>query len=162
MPRRNALPVPVLLTLTLGLVLSPLTSLSAASQERIVLPGLDGGQLSTADLARGATILIIWASWSPRCRDIVPQVNQLAAAWSSRARVATVVFQEEPEAVRRYLEGQKIRVPVYLDTTGSFSKKHAVTTLPGLLIFRDGEAEFRGQLPANPDPVIARILDGTS
>ncbi|MCP4663281.1 MAG: TlpA family protein disulfide reductase [bacterium] len=152
-------PVPVLLFLTLGLVLSPPTSLPAASQERIVLPGLDGGQLSAADLADGSTILIIWASWSPRCRDVVPRVNELAEAWSSQARVATVVFQEEPEAVRRYLEGKNLRVPVYLDTTGSFSKKHAVTTLPGLLIFDDGQAEFRGKLPANPDPVIERTLD---
>jgi len=157
MPRSGALPVP-LWFLTLTLALWPANSPPAASQERIVLPGLDGGQLTAADLASGATILVIWASWSPRCRDIVPQVNALSAAWSSRARVATVVFQEEPEAVRKFLAGKGLRVSVYLDTTGSFSKKHAVTTLPGLLIFKDGKAEFRGRLPANPDPVIERIL----
>ncbi len=122
------------------------------------MPGLDGGQLTAADLEDSPAILVVWASWSPRCRDIVPRVEALARKWSSKARVATVVFQEEADDVRRFLAGQELAVPVYLDASGSFAKKHAVTTLPSLLIFEDGEATFRGKLPVNPDPVIERTL----
>ena len=141
--------------LALGLLM---TSGVVAAAERVNLPGLDGGQLTSADLEGGNVILVVWASWSPRCRDVVPRINALARTWSSKARVATVVFQEEADAVRAFLAGKNLRVPVYLDSTGSFSKKHAITTLPGLLIFKSGEADFRGKLPVNPDPVIERTL----
>ncbi len=130
--------------------------------ERWVLPGLGEGQLTAADLDRGRAILVVWASWSPRCRDIVPRVNALTGKWSSQARVATVVFQEEADDVRAFLAGQTLVAPVYLDQSGSFAKKHAVTTLPSLLIFEDGEASFRGKLPVNPDPVIERALGSPS
>ena len=35
-------------------------------------------------------------------------------------------------------------MPVYLDRDGEFSKAHAVTTLPGLVVFRDGAVLHRG------------------
>lgn len=144
--------------LRVAVLLLPLLLAPGAAGQRIVLPGLDGGRLTSADLARGTTILVVWASWSPRCRDVVPRVNAVADKWSGRARVATVVFQEEAEAVRKFLAGKKLKVPVYLDASGSFSKEHAVTTLPGLLIIKDGRDALRGKLPANPDPVIERAL----
>ena len=75
------------------------------------LPGLDGGQLTSGDLARGATVVVVWSTWSPRCRDIVPRVNRLASAWGGRARVVTVNFQEEPAAVREFLAGKGLAAP---------------------------------------------------
>ena len=69
-----------------------------------------------------------------------------------------MVFQEDAEAVRETVGRRGLESPVYLDLSGDFSKQHAVTTLPMLLIFRDGELVFRGKLAANPDPVIERVL----
>ncbi len=129
------------------------------SGDRLDLPGLAGDSLTVADLDRGATLLVVWASWSPRCRDIGERIDRLAETWSDRARVASVVFQEDPETVRQNVDRQALRAPVYLDPSGDFSKQHAVTTLPMLLIFRDGELVFRGKLAANPDAVIERFLD---
>lgn len=37
-------------------------------------------------------------------------------------------------------------------------KRHAVATLPSLLVFHGGDAVYRGKLPADPDPVIERVL----
>ncbi len=122
------------------------------------LPALADEPLAAADLAEGATLLVVWASWSPRCRDIGARVERLAETWSNDARVASVVFQEDPETVREVVAESGLSAPVYLDLTGDFSKRHAVTTLPMLLIFRDGERVFRGKLAANPDPVIERAL----
>ena len=151
MPPRQALPA----ILVAGLLLMPA---AAGAAERVSLPGLDGGQLTSADLEGGNVILVVWASWSPRCRDVVPRINALVRTWSPKARVATVVFQEDAAAVRQFLAGKNLSAPVYLDSSGSFSKKHAITTLPGLLIFKSGQADFRGKLPVNPDPVIERTL----
>ena len=122
------------------------------------LPGLDGDQLTAADFEDETLILVVWASWSPRCRDIAARVDPLADRFAVRARVATVVFQEEEAAVRRFLASQSLRTAVYLDQTGAFSKEHAVTTLPGLLIFQDGVLKLSGKLPDDPDPLIERAL----
>ena len=37
-------------------------------------------QALAAELEQGPAIVVVWASWSPRCRDVVPRVN---AAWST-------------------------------------------------------------------------------
>ena len=150
--------LPVLLRLALlpGLLL--LAPVRPLADEGPVLPGLAGGRLTAADLERETTILVVWASWSPRCRDVARRVEALDETWSGRARVASVVFQEEPAAVQGFLAGKNLRAPVFLDTTGAFSKKHAVATLPSLLVFAGGEAVYRGKLPIDPDPVIERAL----
>lgn len=133
-------------------------SAAARAQGDVRLPGLRGGQLTSADLADGATVVVVWASWSPRCRDIVERANAIAASWGGRARVVTVDFQEDGADVERFLAGKDLRAPVYLDRDGEFSKANAIATLPGLIVYRDGQARYRGKLPADPDAVITDAL----
>lgn len=135
-----------------------LLSAGSVSAEDVRLGCLRGESLSDADLAKGATIVVVWASWSPRSRDIVERVNPLAARWGGRARVVTVNFQEDRSAVDGFLAGKSLAVPVCLDADGSFSKKYNVANLPGLLVVRDGQVAYRGKLPDNPDQVIADLL----
>lgn len=131
---------------------------TARAQGGFRLPGLRGGQLTEQDLASGATVIVVWASWSPRCRDIVERTNALAERWGGRARVVTVDFQEEAAEVERFLSGKELRAPVYLDGDGEFSKANAIATLPGLIVVRDGQARYRGKLPADPDAAITDAL----
>ena len=133
------------------------TAMPAAAQGPI-LRGLRGEQLSEADLAQGAFILIVWASWSPHSRDVVERVNRVAQRWNGKARVVTVNFQEERGVAERFLAGKNLGVPVYLDQDGSFSKKYTMAWLPGLLIIKDGKVAYRGKLPEDPDRVIVEIL----
>jgi hypothetical protein len=130
----------------------------AAGAQGVSVSCLNGGRLSEADLARGATIVVVWASWSPRSRNIVERVRPLAARWSGRARVFTVVFQEDRQAVEAFLAGRDLGAPVCLDPDGSFSRKFNVATLPGLLIVKDGQVAYRGKLPEDADRVIADLL----
>jgi thiol-disulfide isomerase/thioredoxin len=138
------------------LLLAPASAFAAAGDVR--LPGLSGGQLTSADLARGAVVIVVWAGWSPRCRDIVERVNAIQARWGGRARVVTVNFQEEPAAIEKFLAGKQLAVPVFLDRDGEFSKSHSVTALPGLIVFRDGQARHAGKLPADSDELLGRLL----
>jgi thiol-disulfide isomerase/thioredoxin len=134
-------------------------ALPAASRaEDVNLSCIGGARLSDADLARGTAIVVVWASWSPRSRDIAERVSSLAGRWGSRARVVTVDFQEERPAVERFLAGKSLGAPVCLDPEGAFARKHNVATLPGLVVFKDGQVVHRGKLSEDADQVIAGLL----
>ena len=92
-----------------------------ASAQGVLLRGLGGEQLSEADLAQGATIFIVWASWSPHSRGIVDRVNPMVQRWSGKARVVTVNFQENRQTVEGFLAGRSFGTTVFLDADGAFS-----------------------------------------
>jgi thiol-disulfide isomerase/thioredoxin len=140
-----------------ALLLLPALASPARGQD-LSLSCVGGGHLNGADLAHGTTIVVIWASWSPRSRDIAERVSALAGRWGGRARVVTVNFQEDRQTFERFLAGKTLGAPVCLDADGAFSRKHNVATLPGLLVVRDGEAAYHGKLPDNPDQVIGDLL----
>lgn len=124
-----------------------------ARAEGINLSCLGGGHLTDADLGKGTTIVVVWASWSPRSRGIAERVGALASRWGSRARVVTVNFQEDGAAVERFA-GKGLGAPVCLDPDGTFSHTYKVATLPGLVVLKDGQVAYAGKLPDDPDSVI--------
>lgn len=145
-------------------VLAPAALLAAvacarsASAQDIVLPGLSGGQLREADLQRGNVVVVVWASWPPRSRDVVDKINDIESRWRSRARVISVNYQESRGDVERFLAGKRLSAPVYLDTEGEFSKKYSKPNLPVLLVFRDGDQPVKTALPDDPHPTIESAL----
>jgi thiol-disulfide isomerase/thioredoxin len=130
---------------------------SAGAQDAS-LSCLGGQRLSDGDLSRGTTIVVVWASWSPRSRDIVQRVNPIASRWGGNARVVTVNFQEERPAVESFLAGKGLAVPVCLDGEGAFSRKYKVSTLPGLLVVKNGQVAYQGKLPDDAERVIEGLL----
>lgn len=145
-------------TVLVILVTALVGSAKTAEAQPVSLTCMGGERLSDADLARGTTIVVVWASWSPRSRGIVERVGPLASRWNSRARVLTVNFQENAQAVQGFLGGRSFGAPVCLDADGAFSKKYNIATLPGLLVVKDGQVAYRGKLPDDADQVIADLL----
>jgi thiol-disulfide isomerase/thioredoxin len=130
-----------------------------AGAEAWSLNGLHGESLAEADLAQGTTIVVVWATWSPKSRDIVQRTSGLVSRWGAGARILTVDFQEDRAEVDAFLAGKNLPAPVFLDTDGAFSKQYQVATLPGLLVFRDGKVAYHGKLPDDADKVLADLLE---
>lgn len=163
--RRGTLSNPVVRTWLSRLVVAVLlvvvgTGLPSAwaQQGSFRLQGLKGGELRQADLNQGVVIMVVFASWSPRSRNIVPQVNAIVDRWGGQARVVMVSFQEDAATVEGFLSGKKPKATVYLDQDGDFSKSYAVTHLPSLLILKDGTTGFSGKLPRDPDSIISQTI----
>jgi thiol-disulfide isomerase/thioredoxin len=146
------------LALSVSLIAVLLCLAVAAGAQEVHLDGLGGERLTDGDLTRGTTIIVFWTSWSPHSRDIVARVNPLSQRWGGKARVVTVNFQEERQAVEGFLSGKGLAVPVFLDNDGAFTRKYTMATLPGLLIIRDGQVVYKGRMPDDPDRVIADFL----
>ena len=140
------------------LLLAGLALPAPAAAQDFALQGLRGGRLVEADLVRGTTIFVVWASWSPRSRDIIGRINPIAQRWGGQARVVAVSFQENRQTVDGFLAGKNLAADIFLDEDGSFSKKYSVATLPGLLIVQNGEIKYQGKLPDDPDRVISEFL----
>lgn len=128
------------------------------SAESIRLPGVGSGQLTDADLSSGRWVIVFWASWSPRGRDVPGRVAQLAQRWGGQARVVAVNFQEDPAEVERFVREQPFGAPVYLDRDGALARRYRITQLPGLLVLVDGESRFAGAIPADADAAIEAAL----
>ncbi len=125
------------------------------------LPRLGGGAPLDQDaIAKGLVIVVVWTTWAPRGGDIVARLNGIESRWGSRARVVSVVFQETPEAVGRFLAGKNLTVPVFLDTgNAEFSKRHNVVQVPRLLLFRNGVNAVNVNLTENTDSLIRGALE---
>ena len=100
-PPRRGLPAralaaarPLAAAMLAGLAFMVATSPPVFAQD-IHMVSMTGERLGDADLAKGSTIVVVWATWSPRSHDIVERVQPLAGRWSSRARFVTVDFEEE-------------------------------------------------------------------
>jgi thiol-disulfide isomerase/thioredoxin len=147
----------IALLLLLSLLLTGVFQTEAQPLE-VNLRGLSGAALRTSEVASGNTVLVVWASWSPRCRDIVDRLNGLNQRWSGKARVYGVSFNEDAAEVERFLAGKSLGVPTLLDADGSFSKKQAITVLPGLVVVQGGQVTYAGKLPDSPDSLLSGLL----
>jgi len=143
----------------LVLVMAACLGLSAGARAQgLVLDGLGGGRLSEAELGQGNAVLVFWASWSPRGRDIASRVHAVARSAGSRASVAAVNFQEDAATVRRFVAATPLGVPVYLDVDGGLAKRFKMANLPGLLVLKNGKVAYQGKLPEDAEQVVADAL----
>ncbi len=154
---RRALQIPSLALVALALLV--VVGAQPAASQLADLPGLSGAGLRASDLTKGDTILVVWTSWSPRCRDVVERINALDQRWRGKARVYAVNFNEERADAERFLAGKSLAVPVVLDADGAFSKKNAITVLPGLIVVQDGRVTYAGKLPDAADGLLAGLLE---
>ena len=122
------------------------------------LEALHGSKLRQAELESGDWVIVVWANWSPRARNIGARIDQLSQRFGGRARVCGVHFQDTPDEVRRAL-GRLPGAPLYVDVRGDFSKHYRVTDLPALLVLRGGRVVHRGRLGADAEAVVAPLLE---
>jgi thiol-disulfide isomerase/thioredoxin len=146
--------------LALSLLLGSLTlwAQPPVIEPELRLKSLQGDVLDAKEFAHGSYVLVFWSSWSPRSRDIAKRVTGLANAWREKARVVTVDFEEDRQAIETFLSVRPMAAPVFMDVDGTFARKYGIATLPGLLVLRDGTALYRGQFPDDPDRVLLSVL----
>ena len=139
------------IALTLGLSAVFASALFAAGELR----EMRGGNLQAAGISDQDVIVIVWASWSPRCRDIVDRVNAVQQRWAGKARVVAMSFNEDRADVETFLGGKDLRAAVVLDQGGEFAKSHGITSLPGVVLLRGGKVVHAGKLPDDVDALLA-------
>ncbi|GAB4424375.1 MAG: thioredoxin TrxA [Anaerolineae bacterium] len=76
-----------------------------------------------------------WAEWSGPARQLLPRLEQLAAAHGQQVKVVNVEIESNPTVTSAY----------------------NVLTLPTLLLFKNGQELVRLAGPQEPDAILAAI-----
>jgi thiol-disulfide isomerase/thioredoxin len=106
----------------------------------VVLSDLEGRPL-TLEQFRGTLVFVnFWATWCVPCRQEMPALERLHAAYEQRGLVMLAVnFKESETEIRRFVRELRLDMTVALDRDGSASRRFRVLGLPvSLLIDRDG------------------------
>ena len=112
----------------------------------VALADLDGKQLRLSDLRGNVVILDFWATWCGPCRRSLPMLEQVAQDnHSAKLRVLTVAVNrgQTPEAIREFVQENKLSLPVLWDEKSEAGDKFHVRGIPQtVLIGKDGVVKF--------------------
>lgn len=96
------------------------------------LLNLSGEEKTLSVLREGkATIVFFWATWCPHCRSNLEKLNTNADQISARdINVVLVDLNENRDAVKKYLDRNKIDFDCLLDQDGKAADLYSVQGIP--------------------------------
>jgi thiol-disulfide isomerase/thioredoxin len=128
-------------------VLSPAAAAPILLKEPKPLPDLAfetlaGSPARLSDLKGKVVVLNFWATWCAPCREEMPSLDRLQAAFDPNevVVVALAVERSAPERIKAFLDEVGVnRLAVYRDATAATSRAVGVPGLPAtLLVDREG------------------------
>ena len=141
--------------------------LDAAAPE-LALRDLDGQEVRLSDYRGRPVIVNFWASWCIPCREEFPLLKSARDRDAADGlEVLGVIFEDDPEAARAYMDRAGAEWPALVDTDGTTAADYFVNG-PPLSFFVDPDGIVRsiayGPPPSGTiDDRIAGILpDGTA
>ncbi len=113
-------------------------------------------------------VVAFWATWSPPGRQSLAGLSRLADDLRARGVTVVGVTDEDPEAVRRFVERDewrgKARFTIGADPDGSMRREWLDAAhqrgLPAAFIVREGVVQWVGH-PRDAEATLAKVLDGT-
>lgn len=104
------------------------------------LEDLDGGTRSLSDLRGRPVVVNFWASWCIPCRDEAPLLADAQSRdATSGLQILGVVFQDDADSARAFMERFALPYPGLLDPGGRTAIDYGVVGIPmTFMIGRDG------------------------
>jgi cytochrome c biogenesis protein CcmG, thiol:disulfide interchange protein DsbE len=104
---------------------------------------MGGGTLDLSRAPGVPTVLSLWASWCPPCREELPMVQQLAAAGGDRVRVLGVASLDGAKQAASFAADAGITFPSAFDGDGEVMSAIGVNTLPHtVFLAADGSVAY--------------------
>jgi peroxiredoxin len=107
---------------------------------------LDGSAFDLAGERNKVVLLNVWATWCGPCRFEIPELQTAQNAYASRGFEVVGVSVDEgaPEAVKEFVDAQKMTYPIVLDPEGKVAALLDASVLPTtVLIDRQGRIVWK-------------------
>jgi cytochrome c biogenesis protein CcmG/thiol:disulfide interchange protein DsbE len=102
---------------------------------RVSLPCFTGGASIKLDRGYGKpTVINLWASWCPPCRQELPHVQAYADRAAGKVAVLTVDVQDTRSAGRSFAQDAGVRLPTLYDQRGALLRGVGRSALPVTLL----------------------------
>jgi thiol-disulfide isomerase/thioredoxin len=102
---------------------------------------LDGQIVSTAALKGKVVLVNFWATWCPPCREEIPQLVKLQAAYKDQLQIIGVSEDEDvpPEAVRNFARTMHVNYPIVIVSRELEKEFGGIPALPtSFVVNKDG------------------------
>ncbi len=78
------------------------------------------------------TLINFWASWCPPCKKEMPHIQEAYEQYHDDLNffMINLTFNDNLEAMNRYIEENEFTFPVLLDKTGDVTKEYEVMAIP--------------------------------
>lgn len=108
------------------------------------LSRLDGAPQKLSSLKGTPVMINFWATWCPPCKQEMPLLEKTGKKYAGKMVIFGVDYEEEPGAVRPFIQGMGITYPVLLDRTGNVADRYFVKDFP-YTFFVDRAGVLRAQ-----------------
>jgi cytochrome c biogenesis protein CcmG/thiol:disulfide interchange protein DsbE len=104
------------------------------------LKDLDGKFVSLNDFKGKPVLVIFWATWCPSCCEEIPVLEKNFSGRQDQVAILLLAIDGEKEKkIRRYVQKEKITLPVLLDVREKVARTFGVNFIPVVfLIDREG------------------------
>ena len=89
-----------------------------------------GGSLDLGRAAGVPTVVNLWGSWCPPCREEMPLLQELAASAGDRVRVVGVISKDDLPQATAFAEDAGVTFPSAYDATGELMAELGINALP--------------------------------
>ncbi len=102
---------------------------------------LDGQIVSTAALKGKVMLVNFWATWCPPCREEIPELVKLQAAYKDQLQIIGISEDEDvpPEAVRNFARSMHVNYPIVIVSSELEKEFGGIPALPtSFVVNKDG------------------------
>jgi thiol-disulfide isomerase/thioredoxin len=105
------------------------------------------------------TVVDLWGSWCPPCRDELPVLQQFADAAGGRVRVVGVISKDGVPEAESFAEDAGLRFPGAFDGQGQLMTRLGLNALPvTLFVDAAGGVTYRHVGPVGSLPQLEQLV----